>query len=65
MSAPRPAPRKRLSLREIFAIPAGLFLVSLLGLVAALLVDGWVDAIAALAAGAGLVAMAWVMRPRR
>lgn len=44
---------------RIFAIPALLFAVSSLGLIAALLVEDWSDVLWALAAGSGLLALIW------
>ena len=64
MTRQRPVSRKRLKPAEIFAVPLVIFMVSLAGLIAALLVDGWIDALAALASGSGLVACAWGMRRR-
>lgn len=49
----------RSSLTRIFAVPAALFAISLAGLIVALLVEGWADAGAALAAASGLGGLAW------
>ncbi|KCZ46674.1 MULTISPECIES: hypothetical protein [unclassified Hyphomonas] len=48
-------------LAVMFAVPAALFVVSLTGLVAALLKDGGLDTLFALAAGAGILALAWAI----
>lgn len=56
---------RRQGLRAIFALPLALFAVSLFGLVAALLVEGPVDALFALAAGCGLMAALGALSARR
>ncbi|WP_084396603.1 hypothetical protein [Henriciella aquimarina] len=43
------------------ALPLLLSVISLAGLIAALLIDGWPDALAALAAGAGLLGLGWAL----
>lgn len=53
------------SLGEILGVPAVLSVISLAGLVAALLVRGWPDIAFALAAGAGLFATGWVILRKR
>ncbi|WP_269402871.1 hypothetical protein [Henriciella marina] len=57
-------PRTRLSSRRlvaIFMMPALIFVISLAGLVAALLVEGTADLFFAIAAGAGLLAAAAII----
>lgn len=63
MSAP--APRKRLSLRAIFALPAALALLSLAGLIIALTGDGLPDAVAWLCLALPVAAFFHVRRTRR
>lgn len=46
-------------LAAMFAVPAALFVISLTGLIAALLMDGGLETLFALAAGSGIPAMAW------
>ena len=46
-------------------MPAALFVVSLTGLVAALLLDGGLDTLFGLAAGSGILALAWAMFGKR
>lgn len=54
------------SLRRVFFIPAALFLISLAGLVWALLVDGFSDAFAGLAVAVSLLVPAWyILRHKR
>jgi fumarate reductase subunit C len=46
-------------LRNVFAIPALLFVIVLTGLIVALLYDGWMDLLAALAVSSSLCAVLW------
>lgn len=52
---------KQRGLAAMFAVPAALFVVSLTGLISALLLDGGLDALFALAAGSGILALAWTI----
>ncbi|KCZ90239.1 hypothetical protein [Hyphomonas jannaschiana] len=52
-------------LAAMFAVPAALFAVSLTGLIAALLLDGGLDTLFALAAGSGILALAWAFFGKR
>lgn len=52
----------RISLLRVFLFPIILFIISLSGLVAALLLEGQLDVIASLASGAGLVAFLCIRR---
>ena len=65
MTRRRDKPGGRARLARTFAIPAGLFGLSLGGLILALLVRGWPDIPATLAAGSGLAAFAWAVLARR
>ena len=47
------------TLWNVFAIPALLFVIVLTGLIVALLFDGWMDLLAALAVSASLCAVLW------
>ncbi|WP_313005167.1 hypothetical protein [Brevundimonas sp.] len=57
--------RKDLGLRAIFLGPAVLFALSLVGLIGALLEEGWLDWIYAGCLGATLVTLTWVLVRRR
>ncbi|MCH2558441.1 MAG: hypothetical protein MK005_14195 [Alcanivorax sp.] len=59
------APRSSQGLRGIFAVPLLIALASLIGLVAALLGDGAMDALSWLGLGIPVAAVAWAMRTRR
>lgn len=61
----RAAPRKRLTLRSIYAVPAVLTLLSLAGLIIALTGDGARDAIAWICLAAPVAAFLWMRRTRR
>lgn len=50
---------------QVFAVPAALFALSLFGLVASLLSEGWADVIFVLLAGSGLAAAFWTLSQRR
>ena len=52
------------ALRATFAMPALVGAASLFGLVAALVGDGWLDALSWLGLGAPVAAVAWAMRRR-
>lgn len=56
---------RRLSLRAVFALPAAIFLLGIIGLVSALTGDGWRDALSWLALAAPVTALVWAMRSRR
>ncbi len=51
-------------LRSTFAAPAIIGAASLIGLVAALMGDGWMDALSWLGLGAPVVAVAWAVARR-
>lgn len=51
-------------LRSTFAVPALIGAASLVGLVAALVGDGWMDALSWLGLGAPVAAVAWAMARR-
>ena len=57
--------RRDLSLVSIFAAPVVLFVLSLIGLVGALLEDGLWDGLGAALLGATLVVLAWALIRRR
>ncbi|MFP1681172.1 hypothetical protein ACLD0W_01605 [Alloalcanivorax sp. C16-1] len=59
------APRAVRGLRGIFAVPLLIALASLIGLVAALLGDGPMDALSWLGLGIPVAAVVWAMRTRR
>jgi hypothetical protein len=61
----RPRVRRVLPLREIFALPLGILLLGIVGLVSALTGDGWRDALSWLALAVPVAAVAWAMRTRR
>lgn len=65
MRQARSGSRARRRVGAIFAIPLGLFLVGLTGLVGALLVDGPADVAFSLASACGLVAFVVFCRPGR
>ncbi|ACT60329.1 hypothetical protein Hbal_2654 [Hirschia baltica ATCC 49814] len=46
-------------LRGIFGIPFALFVLSFVGLISALMIDGWLDILASLAVGSSLAAILW------
>lgn len=52
-------------LRIIFAVPAALALLSIVGLVAALTGDGWRDALSWIALAAPVAAVIWAIKTRR
>lgn len=52
-------------MRAIFLAPAVLFALSLVGLIGALLEEGWLDWIYAGCLGATLVTLTWVLVRRR
>lgn len=54
-----------LSLRAIFAWPAAIFLLGIVGLVIALTGDGWRDGLSWLGLAAPIAALVWAMRTRR
>lgn len=54
-----------LPLRTIFAWPAAIFLLGMIGLVSALTGDGWRDSLSWLALAAPLAALGWAMSTRR
>ncbi len=58
-------PKQSLPLRAIFAWPAAIFLLGLVGLVSALTGDGWRDALAWLSLAVPVAAIIWAMRARR
>jgi hypothetical protein len=53
------------SLRQIFAWPLAIAVVSVVGLVAALTGDGLRDVLSWIALGVPILAVAWAMRARR
>lgn len=57
--------RKDLSFAAIFAAPIVLFVLSLVGLIGALLDDGLWDWLGAMLLGTTLVALAWALTRRR
>lgn len=57
--------KKRHRLREIFAVPALLAVLSTAGLIIALTGDGWRDAMAWVALGIPVIAVGWAMTARR
>lgn len=57
--------RPKQSLRQVFAVPVVLAVLSLLGLIAALTGDGLRDGLSWLALGAPVLAVVWAMRFRR
>ena len=57
--------RKDLGLRAIFGAPIILFVLSLTGLIGALLEDGLWDGLAAALLGTALVVLAWALIRRR
>lgn len=61
----RHAPNRPRGAQRIFAVPAVLFVISLFGLVASLLSDGWPDVVLALLAGSGIAAIVWSLLQRR
>ena len=61
----RPPENRSRSLGRILAIPAALFALSLFGLIASLLGDGWPDVVFAMAAGSGIFALLWSLLRRR
>ena len=58
-------PRSPQGLRGIFALPLLIAVASLIGLVAALLGDGALDALSWLGLGLTVAAVVWAMRTRR
>lgn len=56
---------RRLPLRAIFAWPAAIFLLGVVGLVSALTGDGWRDGLSWIALAAPVLALAWAVRARR
>jgi hypothetical protein len=59
-------PSKRgMPLRAIFAWPAAIFLLGIIGLVSALTGDGWRDGLSWLALAAPVAALVWATRARR
>lgn len=57
--------KRTLPLRAIFAWPAAIFVLGIVGLVSALTGDGWRDALSWMALAAPVLALAWAMRARR
>lgn len=57
--------KRNLPLRAIFAWPAAIFVLGVVGLVSALTGDGWRDALSWMALAAPVLALAWAMRARR
>lgn len=57
--------KRSLPLRSIFAWPAAIFLLGIVGLVSALTGDGWRDGLSWLALAAPVTALAWAMLVRR
>jgi hypothetical protein len=53
------------SVRETFAWPLAVALLSALGLIAALTGDGWRDALSWVGLGAPVLAVIWAMKARR
>ena len=58
-------PRARRRARRIFAIPAAIAAVTLIGLIAGLLGDGAADLLSWLALGSCLAVIAWALSARR
>ncbi len=58
-------PKRSRSLRAIFAVPAAIALLCLVGLIVALTGDGWRDAVAWVALGLPVAAILWALRARR
>lgn len=56
---------RHLSLTTVFAIPAIVAVLSLIGLVAALIGDGVWDAVGWLGLGAGVAVLVWALIARR
>jgi fatty acid desaturase len=65
MTRPLPRPRKRNGLRQIFRWPITLALVTIVGLLSALVGDGWADAASWLLLGALVVVMVVALRRGR
>ena len=59
------ARKGRLPLRAIFAWPAAIFLLGIVGLVSALTGDGWRDGLSWMALATPVGALVWAMRARR
>ena len=57
--------KRSLPLRAIFAWPAAIFLLGIIGLVSALTGDGWRDGLSWLALAAPVAALVWAARARR
>ncbi|KMS51171.1 hypothetical protein V474_05300 [Novosphingobium barchaimii LL02] len=57
--------RAKQSLRQVFAVPAVLAVLSLVGLIAALTGDGLRDVLSWIALGVPVLAVVWAMRFRR
>lgn len=57
--------RKDLSFRAIFGAPIGLFVLSLIGLIGALLGDGLWDWLGAICLGTTVIVTAWALVRRR
>lgn len=54
-------PRRHYRLKEIFRIPALIFIVTLAGLVSALLTDSSADLLGAVASGSALLVVLWML----
>jgi cyanate permease len=57
--------KRSMPLRAIFAWPAAISLLGIIGLVSALTGDGWRDGLSWLALGAPVAVLAWAMQTRR
>lgn len=57
--------RSRSNLRQVFAVPMLLAVLSVVGLVSALTGDGWRDGLAWIGLAVPVLAVAWAMRARR
>ncbi|WP_159979685.1 MULTISPECIES: hypothetical protein [unclassified Novosphingobium] len=57
--------RPRQSLRQVFAVPMTLAVLSLVGLIAALTGDGQRDVLSWIALGVPVLAVVWAMKFRR
>lgn len=53
------------SLRQVFALPLGIAVLSTVGLIGALTGDGWHDVLAWIGLAAPVLAVAWAMKARR